>query len=40
MLGYETRWEVDDFLKRHGAELEYTPADLERDREAHRQLGL
>jgi hypothetical protein len=39
-LGYDTRWEVDEFLKKHGIELEYTPADLERGREAHRQLGL
>ena len=40
VLGFETRVEVDDFLKKHGVELEYTFADLERDREAHRQLGL
>ena len=40
MLSYDTRWEVDDFLKKHGVELEYTLGDLERDREVHRQLGL
>ena len=40
ILGYETRMEVDGFLKEHGVELEYTPGDLERDREVHRQLGL
>ncbi len=40
MLNYDTRWEVDNFLKKHGVELEYTLTDLERDREAHRQLGL
>lgn len=40
LLGYETRMEVDAFLKRHGVELEYTPEDIERDRETHRQLGL
>ena len=40
MLGYDTRWEVDNLLKKHGVELEYTLTDLERDREAHRQLGL
>jgi hypothetical protein len=40
LLGYETRLEVDAFLKRHGVELEYTLEDLERDRETHRQLGL
>jgi hypothetical protein len=40
LLGYETRMEVDAFLKSHGVELEYTLKDLERDRETHRQLGL
>lgn len=40
LLGYETRMEVDAFLKRHGVELEYTHEDLERDRETHRRLGL
>ena len=37
---YETRREVDVFLKSYCAELEYTLEDIERDREAHRQLGL
>jgi hypothetical protein len=40
LLGYETRMEVDAFLKSHGVELEYTVEDIERDRETHRQLGL
>ena len=40
LLGYETRMEVDAFLKSHCVELEYTLEDLERDRETHRQLGL
>jgi len=40
LLGYETRMEVDAFLKKHGVELEYTLEDLGRDRETHRQLGL
>lgn len=40
LLGYETRLEVDAFLKKHGIESEYTLEDLERDRETHRQLGL
>jgi len=40
LLGYQTRMEVDGFLKEHGVELEYTLEDLERDREAHRRLGL
>ena len=39
-LGYQTRMEVDGFLKDRGVELEYTLEDLERDREAHRRLGL
>lgn len=40
LLGYETRMEVDAFLKRHGVELEYSQEDLGRDRETHRRLGL
>jgi hypothetical protein len=40
LLGYETRMEVDAFLKSRGVELEYTLEDVERDRETHRQLGL
>jgi hypothetical protein len=40
LLGYETRMEVDAFLKRHSVELEYTQEDLERDRETHRRLGF
>jgi predicted HTH domain antitoxin len=40
LLGYETRLEVDAFLKRHGVELEYGLEALERDRDTHQQLGL
>lgn len=40
LLGFQTRMEVDAFLKERGVELEYTLEDLERDRETHRQLGL
>jgi predicted HTH domain antitoxin len=40
LLGCQTRMEVDAFLKQRGVELEYTLEDLERDREAHRKLGL
>jgi predicted HTH domain antitoxin len=40
LLGFETRLEVDEFLKQYGVELEYTTEDLERDREVHRRLGL
>ena len=40
LLGYETRMEVDAFLKSHGVELEYTLEDIELDRDTHRRLGL
>lgn len=40
LLGFETRMEVDAFLKSHGVELEYTLEDLERDRETNRQIGM
>jgi post-segregation antitoxin (ccd killing protein) len=40
LLGYETRMEVDAFLKARGVELEYTMEDLERDRETLRKLGV
>ena len=40
LLGYQTRMEVDGFLKEHGVELEYTWEDLERDRATHHRLGL
>ena len=40
LLGLETRMEVDSFLKARGVELEYSPEDLERDRETLRRLGL
>ncbi len=40
LLGYETRMEVDAFLKARGVELEYTVEDLERDRQTLRELGI
>jgi hypothetical protein len=40
LLGFQTRIEVDTFLKSYGVELDYTLDDLERDRETHRQFGL
>ncbi len=40
MLGFQTRMEVDAFLKEHGVELEYGVEDLERDHKTHNQLGL
>jgi len=38
LLGYQTRAEVDGFLKQHGVWLEYTLDDLDRDHEALRRL--
>jgi Uncharacterised protein family (UPF0175). len=31
MLGFNSRWDTDAFLKQAGAYLDYTEADLERD---------
>jgi len=33
MLGFNSRWETDAFLKQAGAYLDYNEADLERDLE-------
>jgi hypothetical protein len=38
MLGFQTRMEVDAFLKQHGVYLDYTEADLDQDLETLRQL--
>ena len=40
LLGFETRYELDGFLKQHDVWLDYTWQDLEQDRETHRRLGL
>ena len=40
ILGFETRYQLDGFLKQHEVWLDYTWKELERDRETHRQLGL
>ena len=40
VLGFETRYQLDGFLKDHAVWLDYTWQDLEQDRETHRQLGL
>ena len=40
LLGFETRYELDGFLKEHEVWLDYSIEDLERDREAHGKLGL
>jgi hypothetical protein len=39
LLGFETKFEVHDFLKEHAVPF-YTLADLEHDRETSRRLGL
>ncbi len=40
VLGFASRWETDALLKRAGAYLEYTEADLARDLEtSHRVRG-
>jgi hypothetical protein len=40
ILGFDTRYQLDGFLKQHEVWLDYTWQELERDRESHRQLGL
>lgn len=40
LLGFETRYELDGFLKDRGVFHDYTAADLERERETLKQLGL
>ena len=38
MLGLNSRWETDAFLKQAGAYLDYTEADLERDLAVSREI--
>jgi hypothetical protein len=40
LLGFETGYELDGFLKAHQVWLEYGLEDLKRDREARRRLGF
>ncbi|MGO9258749.1 MAG: UPF0175 family protein [Bryobacteraceae bacterium] len=40
LLGFESRYELDGFLKQHEVWLEYTWQDLEHDRETHERLAL
>ena len=40
LLGFDSRYELDGFLKQHEVWLEYTWQDLEHDRETHDRLGL
>ena len=39
LLGFQTRLEVDGFLKSHGVYLNYTLEDLDRDTETSRQFS-
>jgi len=39
MLGFETRWQTDAFLKQKEAYLRYSSADLDKDIEAFRRLS-
>jgi len=40
LLGFATRYQLDGFLKEHEVWLNFTPADLERERAALRRLGF
>jgi hypothetical protein len=40
MLGFETRIQVHEFLRRAGVSLQYSEEDLDHDIETHRRLGL
>ena len=39
MLGFEIRWETDEFLKEEGAYLHYTEEDFQNDIETFRRLS-
>lgn len=38
LLGFNSRWETDAFLKQAGAHIDYTEADLQRDLETSQQI--
>ena len=40
LLGFQSRYELDGYLKQHEVWLDYTWQDLEQDRQTHRRLGL
>ena len=40
LLGIESRFQIEGFLKDHGVELAYAREDLEYERRVHRELGL
>ena len=40
MLGFDSRIQVHEFLKKAGVFLDYSESDLEHDIETHRRLGI
>ena len=40
LLGMESRFRIERFLKDHGVELAYSRDDLEYERQVHRELGI
>jgi hypothetical protein len=40
LLGFETSYEIDGFLKAHNVYEDYTMDDFQREREALKSLGL
>ncbi len=40
ILGFETRYDLDGFLKAHGVWLDYTAEDLNRDTQTLERLGF
>lgn len=40
LLGIESRFRIERFLKDHGVELAYSREDLEYERQVHRELGI
>ena len=40
LLGFETSYEIDGFLKAHNVYEDYTMEDFEREQEALKSLGL
>lgn len=40
LLGFETSYQIDEFLKAHEVFEDYTLEDLEREREGLRRLGF
>jgi hypothetical protein len=40
LLGFGTRYRLDEFLKSHGVYEDYTMRDFDEDRDALKQLGF